>query len=459
MRRGSTLLLTSALLVWCALLVAQASYGPRDGAVAEFERQSDSLTGIGALVRPDFLSGPSAGWLALLLAAGPGMLLLAQRNRTGKRRILFVFLGLLASLTFLELPQLSNDLFLYRATGEMYAEGVNPYLTPPAGHFKEAQLQGVPWTGQSSAYGPLAIQAFSLATRAGGSWMGSYWILRTLMALPWLILVACLWRGNDTGKLWMIGASPLLLLEVVQSGHLDGWMGLCLVGACALAAHPDPAWPRRGALALLVAAALSLKLTAIVTVGALLVHLLRHPAWSGRAVLGLGALVILLCSAAWAPVWTGPEVLDGLRAESGKVLQSLFQVARVPAQIAGVLAGIGSLLALVLGGWLRVRGWSLCAAMIAALLVQALIGRTFLQAWYFVPPLMLAVCAPARGPRHESSLVHPAFWGVASVGLIFGAYGPVFLTRSLAPAVQTLSVTLMLLPGALAAWIIARRPG
>lgn len=449
------------LVLWCTLMVFQAATGPRDGIVATYDRQAGIETGVSALTVEDIDPEVAGRWLAVLLLVATLALVATQWQPVPDRRITAGFLVALALLTTLELPQLSNDLFLYRTTGELIADGANPYLVTPAGHFGDDALRGIPWTQQLTPYGPLAVACFGLLAGSDASLVREFWLFRAAMAAPWLILLAALWRrGVSPAALWMLGASPLLLLEVVQSGHLDGWLGILLVSVAALSSRTAPGTGSRALLAVAIIAAVSIKLSGLVVLGAVAVALSGHPAWGARRAAILGLACLIGCAAMWVPWWTGPEVLDGLRSESAKVLQSVFQVLHVPGRSASVLANAGSAAALVLGGWLVRRGWSLAPAMIAALIVHAVLGRTFLQPWYFVAPLMLAGWCVARGTRPAGAagaLIHPAFWAAASIGLIFGGYALVFATHSISQGIQTANVALMLIPALVAFVSISRR--
>jgi hypothetical protein len=462
--RRAQIALALAVLLWCVLLLAQWSAGPRDGVVSEYGRQMPLILGIGPVLGDHALArGESAGIrLAILLALAPAALVGAALLKGTGRRFATAVIAVMAIVSFLELPRLSNDIFLYRAAGQMLAEGQNPYLVTPSAYYRAEELDGVPWGSQTSPYGPLALHFFALASVMGGSWIGGFWLLRAFMALPWLLILILLSRsdGDRAPPLLFLAASPLLLLEIVQGGHVDGWIGYLLVVVCALARRERMTPIGRTILVLSLAAAISLKLSTVVVTGAVFVHLARRPRWGWRgASLGLAAtlaLVVLI----WLPLWAGPQSLDGLREESGKVLQSLFQIFRVPDDAASAIATAGSVFALVFGMYLAARGWSLALACMVALVLQAVIGRTFLQPWYFVPVIMLggwALLEQQPGSRFARSLADPLVLGVASVGLLFGGYGLVFATRSVADPIQTANVALMILPG-LAAWfIVARR--
>jgi hypothetical protein len=451
-------LLLSALL-WCVLLASQWAAGPRDGVVTEYARHTDYILGIGPVIAG---RGEWAGVrLAILLVLAPAGLCGAALLRGTGRWFSIATLSALALLSFLEMPQLSNDVFLYRAAGQMVAEGNNPYLVAPSASFATEELQGIPWKSQRSPYGPLALHMFALASVLGGGWLGSLWVLRVMMALPWVLTLLVLARsdGDRAPPLLFLAASPLLLLEIVQGGHVDGWIGFLLVVVCAIAARDRMTYPGRVLLVVAFTAAIALKISSVVVAGALFVHLVRRPRWgwylATRAAVGVAILYALI----WWPLWGGFESLEGLRAESSKVLQSVFQIAGVSGDSASFIAAAGSIFALVVGAVLAARGWSLAISCMVALILQAILGRTFLQPWYFAPVIMIggwAILEQAPGCRFARALADPAVWGVASTGLLAGGYGLVFATRSIDPSVQTANVLLMIVPGTIA-WIIRAR--
>jgi len=456
--------LALAALLWCVLLVFQWAEGPRDGVVTEYGRQTDYILGIGPIVGEAAADrGDWAGTrLAILLVLAPAALCGAALLRGTGRWFSIATLSVLALLSFLEMPQLSNDVFLYRVAGEMVAEGQNPYLVAPNASFTADELQGIPWNSQRSPYGPLALHMFGLAAVLGGGWLGSLWVLRALMALPCVLTILVLARsdGDRAPALLFLAASPLLLLEIVQGGHVDGWIGFLLVVVCAIAARDRMTYPGRVLVIVAFTAAIALKLSSIVVAGALFVHLVRRPRWGWPLTLRAAGSVAVLYALIWWPLWGGIESLDGLRAESSKVLQSIFQIAGVPGESASAMAAFGSLFALVVGALLAARGWSLALSCMAALIIQAILGRTFLQPWYFAPVVMLgawAMLEQAPGSRFARALADPVVWGVASVGLLLGGYGLVFATHSLAPSVQTANVLLMIVPGTIAWFIRAHR--
>lgn len=462
--RHTRLVLVLAALLWCVLLLAQWSAGPRDGVVTEYGRQTQYIIGIGPVVGEFTL--PRSEWaglrLALLLVLAPAALFGAALLRGIGRKFAIGLIAVLATLSFLELPQLSNDIYLYRAAGQILAEGKNPYLVTPEAHFGVEEMRGVPWGSQRSPYGPLALHLFALASVLGGSWLGSLWILRLLMALPWILTLLLLSRsdGDRAPPMLFLAASPLLLLEIVQGGHVDGWVGFLLVVVCAIASRERMTTKGRIILVLSFAAAIALKLSVVVVSGALFVHLIRRPRWGWRLALTSAFSAAAVITLIWLPLWAGPESLDGLRTESSKVLQSLFQIFHVPGDAASPIALAGSVFALVFGAWLAARGWSLALSCMVAMILQAVIGRTFLQPWYFAPVMMLggwAILEQAPGTRAARALADPLVWGIASVGLLFGGYGLVFWTHSVANSIQTASVALMILPGLLAWFITARR--
>ena len=198
--------LVLAILLWCALLIAQWAAGPRDGVVTELSRHTDVVVGIGPALGDALGSsnGSEGTRLAFLLLIAPAILVIADhfagRWQSPGLRWIVVFAAAIGLLSFLELPQLSNDVFLYRSAGEMIAdEGLNPYVQTPADHFSPAQLRGIPWSTQASPYGPLALGLFAAVSAITGSWVSSLWMLRFLMAIPWVLAMILIYLDVDRG--------------------------------------------------------------------------------------------------------------------------------------------------------------------------------------------------------------------------------------------------------------------
>lgn len=479
-------LLAVAVLAWLAMIAMQSVVGPWDGYVPAHVRHEASRHAVGPFLHerlaPWFTNNVTPGTtrvlcaLSLLLACALTALLVArllhashrERRRIGRWVVASVIL--MGALSFFNLPYLSNDLHLYRIHGVMATEkGLNPYVEIPSDHFPARELQGVPWSKQPSAYGPAALLLFRTASAAAPGYVGGLWALKVLMVLPWLALLLATrwWAGTDsaggfTALVWL-GLNPVLLLEIGQNGHLEGWIGSLLLLAVLLLRR------RNLGRVVLAGACLGLasafKLSELVVLGPIAAHLLRpdeeaEPAASRRptGAVVLAAVVFVTLFLGYLPWWRGLETFAGLRAESEKILQSLYSVLiwAVPLQVPVVqaLSLAGAAVAAGAGAWMRWRGAPLEIALVTTLILQAVLGRTFLHSWYLCPPLVLMALAQTYGPerrrrlatRTRFGLLDDGFWLTASVAALFGHYAVTLVTQSLGAPVQALAVGLMVLP-------------
>jgi hypothetical protein len=376
--------------------------------------------------------------------------------------------ALLGAIAVFDLPYLSNDVYLYRAQGQLVQAGHNPYLAAPAKALPPDQLVNVPWKTQRSPYGPLALWMFWLCTDVVSSVGAQVWLLKVLMALPWLI--AARWvvfsrRLAQPDKVkWLawVGLSPLVLLEVCQNSHLEGWMGLLVLGSVLAMQRGALKWTALAGL--LLGLACAIKPTAAVA-GVVMVAWLTDRPGDGRTGTGrLGAAVIFVVMAAiplalaGGPFWAGMATLGGLREESAKILRSLYFVLMAYLEISPRwlvwLSLLGNLAAMAAGISVSRRTGSLAKGLVVCLLVQAILGRTFLQPWYFAALVLVAMAVPLpaphqapRGLRRMEGAGQAKFFCVillAGAGAIGGAYA---VMLSVGPAVQSLSfVAMVILP-------------
>ncbi|WP_420449700.1 hypothetical protein [Candidatus Palauibacter sp.] len=201
-------------------------------------------------------------------------------------------------------PTLSEDIYRYIWDGWVQSNGVNPYAHPPSASALE-ELRTAWWPLINHAdvptiYPPGAQVVFALLASAGPAW----WIFK----LGWLaadLLVARLIDRLSSGRsvlplllyLW----SPLVVVEVAWSGHMDPLGVAPMLGAVALAGSAAvPAW-RSGALLGLAGA---MKFAPLAALPAL--FRLR----GGRA-LGAAVLVPVLLYVPY--MGAGSGLFDGLR--------------------------------------------------------------------------------------------------------------------------------------------------
>ncbi len=448
----STALLAAIALVWALLLVFQSTAGPVDGYVPAHVGRDGASVGLGPSLHGWFAQpllnalgsiGVHAVYAALIFVLA---LLAALVQGTDVPRAVALVLAALIGLTALvNLPYLSNDLYLYGVMGEMQAHGIHPYENAPLQNYPPGALERIPWTSQTAAYGPLALNLFHLPASLAQDYSTRFWLLKSLLALPWLAALAIAARRSNRALAW-IALSPLLWFEVLQSGHLEGWIGLALMVAVFAAQRGG----RPGAM--LVGASLALavcmKLSAVVVLGAFGVHAYRR---RDGTLPYVAVAFVLVAAALYIPHWKGAATFEGARVESLKVLRSIpaliAQTTGMSAQATRSLAAIGSVVALLTGSIVRWRGSSLATACVATLLVQAFLGRTFFQPWYLATAWML-VTPDLFGARDESWYMNPRLWSVLGVSALVGGYGVFLLSRSVSPGYQALSIAIILLPAA-----------
>jgi alpha-1,6-mannosyltransferase len=195
-------------------------------------------------------------WAALVLGCAgviAGLAAVARGFRIPAGLVLgFAFVAV-ALLTVLP-PAGSTDAMSYAANGRMAVIGHSPYVMTPAqlkniGDPIGRQLS-IPslWNNTVSVYGPVATGAEWVAARLGGTSLAhiTFW-LKLLEALCFGAVACVLDRmlRNDPARrlrahlLWTV--NPLLLWEIVASGHIDGLSAMFgLLGIVALRQNLAP---------------------------------------------------------------------------------------------------------------------------------------------------------------------------------------------------------------------------
>ena len=197
-------------------------------------------------------------WAALGLGCAgviAGLVAVARGARPPVRAVMAA--GFLAVAVVTVLPSAgSTDAISYAANGRMAVIGHSPYVMTPL----QLQRSGDPigrqipfneipstWTTTVSVYGPVATGAEWAAAELGGSSLAriTFWLkLEEALAFGAVILALDrLLRADPAQRLrahllWSV--NPLLLWEIVASGHLDGLAALFgLLGVAALRARGE----------------------------------------------------------------------------------------------------------------------------------------------------------------------------------------------------------------------------
>ncbi len=199
-------------------------------------------------------------WAAMVLGCAgviAGLIAVARGARPPVRPVIaFAFLAVVA-LTVVA-PAGSTDSISYAANGRMAVIGHRPYvMTPrqleqtgdPVG--KQMPFKEIPstWTNTVSVYGPIATGAEWVAAELGGTSLAriTFWLkLEEAIAFGAVVLILDrMLRNNPEMRLrahllWSV--NPLLLWEIVASGHVDGLSAAFgLLGVAALRSRGRPA--------------------------------------------------------------------------------------------------------------------------------------------------------------------------------------------------------------------------
>ncbi|MGH3154089.1 MAG: hypothetical protein ACRDOB_25645 [Streptosporangiaceae bacterium] len=199
-------------------------------------------------------------WFALALGCAgiiAGLVATARGARPPVRAVLaFAFL-VVAVITVLP-PAGSTDTISYAVDGRIAAIGHSPYLMTPVQLARSGDPVGgqipfreIPstWTTTVSLYGPVATATEWAAAELGGSSLAriTFWLkLEEALAFGLVILALDRMLRADPAQrlrahlLWSV--NPLLLWEIVASGHIDGLAVLFgLLGVAALRVRPGDA--------------------------------------------------------------------------------------------------------------------------------------------------------------------------------------------------------------------------
>jgi alpha-1,6-mannosyltransferase len=365
--------------------------------------------------------------VALLIVGWLGLGTLARAAVLSPRRLM-----LIASLWCLPLelgvPLFSRDIYSYLAQGAIAHLGLSPYHAAPAllaglGH--SHVLSGVDpfWRHATAPYGPLFLGVISLIVAGTGSHLVAGALLIRAFDLIGLVLLAVFiprlarrTGADPTRAVWLVVASPLVLLQLVAPAHNDLLMAGLMVTGVAVALDGRPL-----AGIVLCALAATIKLPAIVAVAFIALpwiraatdrheRIVRAAEASGAAIASLAAVTLitgfgtgwvssglfstpakvrLAITPATDISWTAAKLLGDAGASVG--FHSVDSVLR------GVLFGAAVILALLLLA--RAREQRIVPYLGAALVAFAIAGPA-LWPWYLIWGLALLAAWPAtQGSR------------------------------------------------------------
>lgn len=177
--------------------------------------------------------------LALLGAAFLSLLYAARRLEASKIPLGGAILAgaLLLRLPLLPLPPtLSDDALRYLWDGKVAAAGFNPYALAPAAEeltpLRDATWRRIPHSRVPTVYPPLAVAAFSIASRLPFPLL-AWKLMATAADLLgcWLLLAVARSRGVPEGRTVWYAWSPLVALETAGMGHVDAVGVAAVLGA------------------------------------------------------------------------------------------------------------------------------------------------------------------------------------------------------------------------------------
>ena len=287
-------------------------------------------------------------WAAAVVGTvgvGAGLLAVARGARPSVKPLLAVSFIAIAVFTVLA-PAGSTDTQSYAIDGNMVVLGHSPYVYTPkqmaALGDKLAENSPATWQSQLSDYGPVATAEEWVSAELGGSSMAAIalwlklWVAIAFSAV--VLMLDRLLRADQAMRLrahllWSL--NPLLLWEIVASGHIDGLaITFGLGGLVLLRFLPPERWPAlwrcAAAGALLGAAAATKSPFVLFAVGGL---------WAvRRSLTGIAALV-----AGWLAVVIPSYAIAGMpavkvlfhRGSTQVTWDNLYQVFYRPFGVAG----------------------------------------------------------------------------------------------------------------------------
>ena len=174
-----------------------------------------------------------------LYAYAVWLILRSQPSFTTRQLILIFAFGIAfrAVLVFSQ-PELSSDMYRYVWDGRVQANGINPYLYPPAApevaHLRDEAIWPMINRKESvTGYPAVAELAFAIHWRVWPDnvhWFQVRMVTGDLMAGA-LLLVLLRALGQNPSAVLIYLWSPLVIVETAHSAHVDGLILPLLVGA------------------------------------------------------------------------------------------------------------------------------------------------------------------------------------------------------------------------------------
>jgi hypothetical protein len=258
---------------------------------------------------------------------GVGMAMMLWANSHGwspsPRAILAVVTGIVAVLVNIT-PTGSADVASYAAYGRIASLGLNPYTVTPIGLPGGLQnpytaIVSPRWQNTASVYGPVATAMHLAAAMIGGDrpWL-TIWILMIATGTAFVLSGYILLRtaANPVRALLVWAANPLIIVELVQGGHLDAFVALFALVAVVLSRRRPSLWTDL-LIGVLLGVVAAVKLNAGLVGLGIAVPLLHDRAWARLARTAASAAVTLV--GLYLLTW-GPSTLKPLGPASRLVM-------------------------------------------------------------------------------------------------------------------------------------------
>jgi alpha-1,6-mannosyltransferase len=164
-------------------------------------------------------------WLSLGLSL--------MRNRGGTIAQVVASAAAWSAPLLFSLPMFSRDMFAYVGQGRLMAAGLNPYTTGMADLPGWYGIGVDPlWADAGTPYGPVFVwleRVVVMTTDALPTEVAVF-VFRLISAAGLAMLAYYAWRIarlrglNESGVLWVVAASPLVIMNFVVAGHNDSLM-------------------------------------------------------------------------------------------------------------------------------------------------------------------------------------------------------------------------------------------
>jgi len=325
-------------------------------------------------------------------------------------------------------PPKGADMWLYAVEGRtVVIYGDSPYTHPPSDYPNDPWVHDLQlFRGDRPLYGPAFIATAAAVAKAGGDSRLAVRLTYQLLAAGAVLvsMVVLARRGVRGADLALLAINPIIVLEVVSQGRLDGVIGLCLLVAVVVAAKHRPYLA-----AAVIAIAALIKLPVALALVALAAWVWRSDgSRKATGVLALGAIAIAAGYAAAGGVDAVRPLLDARTVSSGTSVWVFTQTDGLASALGDPHARLGVLRPLV-ASMATGAGIALGALLVAPrlrdrvpVLVLALPLAAYLLTSPYAPDWYLAWILPLLVVRRSTATaVMLTFFGTMFVSFHYNA--------------------------------------